>query len=284
MKFTQFKYKKPKKIHHSNFNILIEREFFCSGGCGDLHDKGYLKIKLPCIKYIIKHNLQNMSITYIGCMEQLVEYIIYSSVGNLYINRNDKQNSSTDVNCEEEKNKDNMNISNNICKPVKYNAINCAISDFDTSEDNLIEHDEYDDDEFDDFDSIIDNDSDEGYISSSLESEDILWNTNFCYIINQSNFISSPNNNIKIFPKFLTDYNIDLRQSILNNILDEDSIDYLDCGVFESLYDSGSDNVDCNWRMCYFHKLNLNSLNIIHALLTEEMINNYRIKYLNKTK
>lgn len=116
---TQFKFNKPKKIHYSNFSVVSEFEFFCTHGCEKTHPAGQQKLNLECIEYFLKeyhwnkkqkissssslaslssdeendfrpidpsNNHGGLLIYYMGCLEQLIEYMIYSGVASDNIN------------------------------------------------------------------------------------------------------------------------------------------------------------------------------------------------------
>lgn len=254
----QFKYKKPSKIHYSNFNIFTEDEFFCLDGCMKTHARGLQKINLTCLEYFLKHKPHDITISYTGCLEELIEYIIYSGIMDSFV----------------ESSISNKKHTENTVDTMTNSEDDLSLSDMGGNWENDVSKSERT------------TDSDEGYYSSSPKSDDYFVDEQNCYIVNENNFEWVANNknigNVSM-PRFLTDNNITTRQAILDSILAEDQIDYLDCGMCDNVYDAQFiDNDICNWRMCYFHNLNLNSLYIIKLLRREELINNYKIKFLNK--
>lgn len=296
---VQFKYKKPQKIHHSNFYIFTENEFFCLNGCMTLHNWGEQKINLQCVEYFIKHKPIDLKILYIGCLEELVQYIIYSGVMNSFIKKKnhvmhtkkDYLNYCIESNVSNEEDFDCFNYDSDFTDQQGIKIIEDISTDGDNDDGN-------NEDDMDRWENITHNS--EGYYSSSLTSDDEdddkinnekYYNADDANLelisnegCNSDNNETTQNNNITL-ARFLTDENIELRQSILDSILDENQIDYLDCGAicFDVDVDVENHNNDgCEGRLCYYHKLNLNSLFIIKALHKEELINNYKINFLNK--
>lgn len=93
---TQFKYKKPTKIHHSNFTIFSKTGFYCANGCQKSHCPGQQRITLQCVEYFLKWftdksinpiTSEDVDIFYTGCLEELIEYIIYSGVVDTFVNQ-----------------------------------------------------------------------------------------------------------------------------------------------------------------------------------------------------
>lgn len=90
---------------------------------------------------------------------------------------------------------------------------------------------------------------------------------------------NSPTLSIR-FAKFLTDQNFEMRQSILDGILDEKQNDYLDdhCCIKSVL----NDFEICTSHASYCYKLNINALIVIKSLLLDEQKLKCKIHSLNK--
>lgn len=249
--FTLFKYKKPKKIHHSNFNITTDDEFFCLNGCSNKHARGHQKLNLQCINHFIQYKPLDITITYIGCIEELIEYIIYSGL---------------------------MDVLQAPLTPHPPTSITCETTDNDYADSS----DKNDDNTSSDDVHVSDNDDDEGYHSCSDYANNAIEDEELSDCVNNNDHDHGANA-LCVLPHFMTEQNIEFRQNILRSILDEEQVDYLDCGLIgDGDEDSVDDESSCIWHLCYYHKLNLNSLIIMKHLLHEESVNNYKIKFLNK--
>lgn len=224
---TQFKYKKPLRIHCSDFSIWIEEEFFCLNGCNKIHKSGLYKINANCINHFLTFKPLDLEIYYTGNICDLIEFISRSWCAYHFFSTNTTREirwllSSSSSDCEPE----DMDI---FFEPQKKNIIYSDSSS-----------------------NCEDNDTDSGYFSSS---DYINHNDNESIdSLSSSSTTNKEDNDVKsnIFPNFLTDQDQNYRLSILRNVLKNECEEFFANGF------------ECS---CYMHILNSNGVHVINQLL-----------------